>query len=77
MAYKLKTFSSAILSQNESAPQKQTVYSVIMALPTANWDSLGQQVFKKQEFCQLQWGAKISLDEYDIFAASYGGPIGE
>nr|XP_046915204.1 vacuolar protein sorting-associated protein 16 homolog [Dermatophagoides farinae] len=46
-----------------------------MALPTANWDSLGQQVFKKQEFCQLQWGAKISLDEYDIFAASYGGPI--
>ena len=47
-----------------------------MSLLTANWNYLGEEFYKKFEICQMLWNATISLGDYQVSMAPFGGPIG-
>lgn len=49
-----------------------------MSLYTSNWNFLGHQPFRKYEIFSMSWGPEYSIDlnEYNVAAADFGGPIG-
>lgn len=47
-----------------------------MSLQTSNWNYLGEQIYKKFEICQMLWSPSIIIDDYNIYSATFGGPIG-